>query len=35
MENAFWAKVDDFNDFRKNVLWIQKNGPYKGKDSDE
>jgi hypothetical protein len=34
MENAFWAKVDDFNDFRANAYWIQKNGPYKGKDTD-
>lgn len=32
MENAFWAKIDDFNDFRRNVNWIQKNGVYKGKD---
>ena len=34
MENYFWFRVDDFNDFRKNVLWIEKNGVYKGKDPD-
>lgn len=32
LENMFWAKVDDFDDFRKNAHWIQKNGVYKGKD---
>jgi hypothetical protein len=34
MENAFWAKVDDFDDFRKNAHWIQKNGVYRGKDPE-
>lgn len=32
LENMFWARIDDFNDFRKNAYWIQKNGVYKGKD---
>jgi hypothetical protein len=31
MENYFWYRVDDFNDFRKNANWIQKNGVYKDK----
>jgi hypothetical protein len=29
LEVSFWAKVDDFNDFRRNVNWIRKNGVHR------
>ena len=35
LEITYWQKVDAFNDYRKNVNWIRKNGVYKGYDDSQ